>query len=746
MSQPRSPFALSAVALAATLALAACGGGDAEPPPPAASPSTPAATVPDTTPPTMTISDSVTGTTATGDVTFTFTFSEDVGISFTADDIAVSGGTKGTFLRVGSTQATLVVTPAPNTTGTLGLSVAAGAVRDLAGNASTAAASAQRAYDTVPPVVSTALVSFQESTAPVLAGFGGAEDATVVADPTDATNKVAKVVKSATAELWAGTTVSVCANQAISNIPFSGTNRKLSVRVWSPVAGIPVRLKVEDASDNTKTAETEATTTKAAQWETLTFDFATVASGTAALNLATTYNKASIFFDFGKTGAQAGAARTYYFDDLSFVGTSYTPACPSTGGGGATSSTISFDESSAPTLTGFGGAEDSTVVADPTNAANKVAKVVKGATAELWAGTTVSTLANQAIPRIGFAAGSTTVTARVWSPDAGIPVRMKVEDAADNTKTVETEATTTVAAGWQTLSFNFANPATGTAALNLATNYNKLSVFFNFGKTGAQAGGAKTYYLDDIVMPSATSGGGSSGPVTFSSGFGITTTVQGGAYGGYSGSSVDGFNCGAPASCGSGGSFTPAVAADASGFYYYYQTPTAVTSLYAGIFVQAPGLTTGLSGTGDTPGVSINGKTTMKFTFGQNPEWFSGPAKNFGVILTLGKFYNVSGNSTVQPCNIKLLAVVTPTAQAATAYSVALSSFGLIQTCNVPGLTAASALALGPLSQVDFQAVGSGNPLPPVNGNLVGANMSVPTGSPAVYPTTLVVNGAITFE
>ena len=31
-------------------------------------------------------------------------------------------------------------------------------------------------------------------------------------------------------------------------------------------------------------------------------------------------------------------------------------------------------------------------------------------------------------------------------------------------------------------------------------------------------------------------------------------------------------------------------------------------------------------------------------------------------------------------------------------------------------------------------------------GKLVGANMSVPTGSPAVYPTTLVVNGAITFD
>ena len=81
----------------------------------------------------------------------------------------------------------------------------------------------------------------------------------------------------------------------------------MTVRVYSPRAGIPVRLKVEDAADNTRSVETEALTTKVNAWETLTFDFANQASGTAALNLAYTYNKVSIFFDFGKTGAAGGA-------------------------------------------------------------------------------------------------------------------------------------------------------------------------------------------------------------------------------------------------------------------------------------------------------------------------------------------------------------------------------------------------------------------------------------------------------
>jgi hypothetical protein len=171
-----------------------------------------------------------------------------------------------------------------------------------------------------------------------------------------------------------------------------------------------------------------------------------------------------------------------------------------------------------------------------------------------------------------------------------------------------------------------------------------------------------------------------------------------------------------------------------------------VTALYAGVFIQAPGLTTGLSPTADTAGVSIAGKATMKFTLGQNAEWFSSPTNNFGVILTLGKFYDVDGGPGVAACNIKLLAVVTPTAAAASNYAIPLSSFEVIQNCNVAGLGVAAALALSPLSQVDFQAVGSSNPLPAVGGKLVGANMSVGTVAPVVYPSTIALGGGITFE
>jgi Bacterial Ig-like domain len=478
---------LAGAMLVASVLSGCGGGGDATPP----ATGTPAPA--DTTPPTVSISDNVSGVTATGAITFTFTFSESVGTSFTASDVVVTSGTAGQFTMVNSTTATLVVTPSANTTGTVQVSVAAGSFADAAGNVNTASASASQGFSTVvaPPVVpTTGLVTFDESTAPVMLGFGGAEDSTIQSDPVVSSNKVVRIVKSATAELWAGTTISRCTNNSIPALPFTASNQSLSVRFYSPDANIPVRLKVENAGDSTKSVETEAVATSVG-WQTLQFNFANQATGTSAISLANTYNKVSIFPNFGKTGVQVGSAKTYYVDDISFVGASYTPACP-------VLATINFDESPAPTLTGFGGAENSTIAADPTNSGNKVVQVVKSATAELWAGTTMSNLTGQTVAPITFTASNKRVTARVYSPVANIPVRLKVENASNGAISSETQATVSQANTWQTLTFDFDAPAAGSSAPDLAQTYNKISVFFDFGTTGATVGSARTYYLDDL--------------------------------------------------------------------------------------------------------------------------------------------------------------------------------------------------------------------------------------------------------
>ncbi|NCD20352.1 MAG: glycosyl hydrolase family protein, partial [Actinobacteria bacterium] len=147
-----------------------------------------------------------------------------------------------------------------------------------------------------------------------LIGFGLAEG-TLVEDPTDDANTVMQVIKSVGAETWAGVTVATnLDDDSVPVIPFTD-DTTMTVRVWSPAVGTPVLLKVEDASDKTVSVETLATTTMASKWETLTFDFANPGPNTKAIDPTATYNKVSIFFDFGTAPTEA---TTYYADDITW--------------------------------------------------------------------------------------------------------------------------------------------------------------------------------------------------------------------------------------------------------------------------------------------------------------------------------------------------------------------------------------------------------------------------------------------
>lgn len=302
--------------------------------------------------------------------------------------------------------------------------------------------------------------------------FGG-NASTKVVDPTNASNTVIQTIKTGTAELWAGTTIGTGSGFS-SPIPFTASNTKMSVRVWSPDAGIQVRLKVEDANDPTHSCETEATTTVAGGWQTMEFNFANQASGTAALNLAYTLNKASIFFNFGTTGSVAGE-KTYYFDDVNFVGTpGETVSLPLT----FESSTLVYSFSN------FGGATTTKIAnPDPTgaNTTANVAQLTKGAGSEVWAGSYIELGAP-----IDFSTNQA-MKIKTWSPQSGITVKMKLENFANPNINTEVDVTNTVANAWEELTFNF-------PGIVNANNYQRVVVFFNFGANGT----GENYYFDEI--------------------------------------------------------------------------------------------------------------------------------------------------------------------------------------------------------------------------------------------------------
>lgn len=309
--------------------------------------------------------------------------------------------------------------------------------------------------------------------------FGGGV-MTVIDNPNvsgiNTSGKVARMVKNV-GEPFGGSVLELSAPLNLA------AGKMFKMKTFANRVGAKLLFKVENLTNSGIFFEQERLTTVANAWEELTFDFSTI-------NALNSYQKLVFIYDLGTVG-NGSADFTILIDDITQMGS-----------GGPQLAQIDLpvtfeDTATDYTLTDFGG-NFSEVVVDPTNAANKVGKTTKGAGAELWAGTTIGTATGFAT-NIPLTATETKMTVRVWSPDAGAPIRLKLEDRNDPTRSVETEDTTTVANGWQTLLFDFSKPVTGTAALNLSYTYNKASIFFNFGTTGAQAG-EKTYYWDDVTF------------------------------------------------------------------------------------------------------------------------------------------------------------------------------------------------------------------------------------------------------
>lgn len=299
----------------------------------------------------------------------------------------------------------------------------------------------------------------------------------VIANPqssgTNTSTTVGQMVRNG-GQVWAGSKLLLA-----SNLDFT-TQSTISMQVFTTApVGTIVKFKLEGIS---APIEKDVSTKVTGAWETLTWDFTGAPSDLHYLVL---------MFDFGVLG-DGSATSTFLFDDIVQGGTG--------SGGTQIDLPVSFESTTVNyAVTDFGGTA-STLETDPQDPTNHVIKTIKTNLAEDWAGTTIGTAAGFAT-NIPLSTTDSKMYVKVWSPDAGIPIRLKVENSNDNTQTCETEATTTLSGAWELLEFNFANEATGTAALSFGlTNgwtYNMASIYFNFGTAGANAG-EKTYYFDNV--------------------------------------------------------------------------------------------------------------------------------------------------------------------------------------------------------------------------------------------------------
>lgn len=292
--------------------------------------------------------------------------------------------------------------------------------------------------------------------------FGNAVSSVVNNPHSDGGNssaKVGKLLKNNGAEVWAGSFLELG-----SPIDFSSL-KKIKMKVWSPKSGITVKMKLENLANSNINTEVDVVNTTANAWEELLFDFSTI-------NNANNYQRLVVFFDFGNNGDGS----EYLFDDIQLTDGAEQLVLPLT----FQSSTLTYS------FTDFGGAAAS-VVTNPDqtgiNTSTKVGALTKTNGAQVWAGSFIE-LASP----IDFSSLKK-IKMKVWSPKAGIVVKLKLENLANNNINTELDATTTVANGWQELTYDF-------SSINNANNYQRVVVFFDFGN----AGDGSTYYFDDIKL------------------------------------------------------------------------------------------------------------------------------------------------------------------------------------------------------------------------------------------------------
>jgi hypothetical protein len=456
MQHPSKPFALSACALAVSLLVAACGGEGSY--------DAPAESVR----PTLVIEDNIPGATARASVTFTFTFSESVGSSFTMSDVTVEGGTPVALIKVNDQKYILEVVPATNAQGVLRVSVAAGAFADRRGNTNAAASTHEQAFNTVPVAPPSGgdvtLASFDENPALSFIGFNGAETSVIAAGPAGATGNTGKIIRLG-GEVWAGAKVNVG-----TPIALTASNRTISARVYSPTAGVPIVLKLENEADaGINTGDLQATQAVVAGWQTLTWVV-------PADKVGPQYSWVVMLPNLG-TRASDNPGETYYFDDIKLV----VPAAPSA------LSLATFEEAPALSFVGFNGAETSSIAAGPAGGSGNAGQIIRLG-GEVWAGAKV----NVGAP-IPLTATNRTLSARVFSPTAGVPMVLKLENEGDaGINTGDIQATQTVVVGWQTLTWVV-------PADKVGPQYSWVVMLPNLG-TRANDNPGETYYFDDIKL------------------------------------------------------------------------------------------------------------------------------------------------------------------------------------------------------------------------------------------------------
>ncbi|MCM4157314.1 PKD domain-containing protein [Gramella sp. AN32] len=304
-------------------------------------------------------------------------------------------------------------------------------------------------------------------------------------------------------------------------IDFSAGSKTFSLKVYSEEA-FTTLLKLETGINGERSNEVKAEH-GGTGWETLTYNFDTDATtsyvnnddtGGAAFVPVGQYAAVSLFFDLA-----GSASGTYYVDDLMREG--------DTDGGGdpeiAESFPISFENGK--TLSGVfeGDVVTGIPVANPDMTGNNSATVyefTKGQGAVWYSGIF------HIFPQDIDLSKGRTFSFKIWSPKAGINVRMQLEKEGDGgAATKFIDKTLSEANTWVTLTYDFSE------IIDASVAYDKFVIFPEFDAEVQPSGDGSVYYIDDIAQSADGDGGNNAGTAKTSFPVDFEAAINGGAAG-----------------------------------------------------------------------------------------------------------------------------------------------------------------------------------------------------------------------
>ncbi len=249
-------------------------------------------------------------------------------------------------------------------------------------------------------------------------------------------------------------------------IDFTGV-QSFRMKTWSPMpVGTKVTMKLENADGSTASADYEAFTTKVGAWETLFFD-------TTGLDTTIPFSRFVVFFDLGNSPT----GDVNYFDDIELAA------------GPPVVIPLDFEDDRILYDIGTNNGAFSIVsnpFPDAVNGSSTVLQFDRNAT-----GPNNFALVAIVIEQPVVFTAATTFTLKVYSPRAGLPVWLKFERIGNGGLFQEqTSVTTTVANGWEELTFT---PFAG----NSTDDLRNVVIFFDpLSATSV----AETIYIDDLIQ------------------------------------------------------------------------------------------------------------------------------------------------------------------------------------------------------------------------------------------------------